>query len=238
MMYVYKNKFLAGCQEVETYLQLLEFVDKYDVLSSNKIKATSINGKRITCEINQDIQLISRATIYILIYNLIEATAHSMKESLEAILQNENVKFDELSDKMQQLYLKSIFVLKDDQTSVSAQSQTLIKDVIYQEKIDPKKINIHISGNVDLEYIEHLLTEIGCFGHTTNRTKYSYDAFKIMKDARNKLAHGNESFSVRGRQVEYQKLRRFYKRIHLCLEETINLFDAYIQHKKYLKNPI
>ena len=86
----------------------------------------------------------------------------------------------------------------------------------------------NFSGSLDAREIKKLFGRLGI-----DLSTLSCDEMKLVKDCRNKLAHGDVSFEDYGRTLTIQYLRVCKNNTLLFLEGLINRVDDYLLNKRY-----
>ena len=79
------------------------------------------------------------------------------------------------------------------------------------------------------------LSQIGCVGRLTVVEADLADAMERTVKLRNKLAHGNDSFSRIGSTLLIQDIKKDYDIITEYLSTSLKYFEEYINKKVYLR---
>ena len=85
------------------------------------------------------------------------------------------------------------------------------------------------SGNLDTREILNVLRRYGI------NFEQRCSELKTIKDYRNKLAHGEESFEEVGRTLSVQQLQEMENRTFEYLEKMINEITKYLDEEKFKK---
>ena len=85
-----------------------------------------------------------------------------------------------------------------------------------------------ISGNLDAREIRKILQKYGL------KFLNECPKLKLVKDYRNKLAHGEMSFEEVGRYLSFEELQVMLKETFSFMDAMINSVDEFIIKKKYL----
>ncbi len=206
-------------------------INKYCIrlkaLESQNIKFAINNVKLDTPKIkpiDQDIEKMLKATVFLLLYNLIESTMRSILSKIHEELNNKNVLFDDLNINLKKCFLKK-FKKIDDLESTNSLSRIIIENVICQE--------ISFSGNLDAKKIREILIEYGItVSEKSQKTNRGNDLIAI-KEARKNLAHGHASFTDMGRNYTAEELFKIQKRVYFYLKEIINDVNYYIENSQF-----
>lgn len=183
-----------------------------------------------TKKINDDLAKTLKATGYLLLYNLIEATMRNAIEIIFDQLKNKNISFDEVRDDLKKIIIKN---LKDNQSTdtLLANIQAISVDII-SAGFNKEKL---FSGNIDAKKIKEIAEMYG-FSYKTNakKTKDGRDLLTV-KTNRNDLAHGFKSFEEVGKNATVDDLLKIQKRVICYLREILHNIESYLSHEAYLK---
>lgn len=225
--------FYKRATEIELY---------FDFLSKLSQKDTTLHYKESTKNhsvyINKELLTILRANCFLLLYNLIES---SFKNALWEILGNiqaENLSYDEISEKIQELWIQEQAWIKRDYTS--KKFANLIKEatnVILNEKIkfNQNLIFQQLSGNVDAKRIIELSQKYGF--EMPQLDGEIAEILNKIKENRNYLSHGNLTFADCGKDYSTDEIVLFKDRVLNYMEKIINNINFFIESKNYLKSP-
>lgn len=95
-----------------------------------------------------------------------------------------------------------------------------------------ESLAINISGSLDIRKIFDVFSKHGCNLDEENRDKYA-DSFLIVKNKRNRLAHGNDSFSECGSFYMLSDLQKFKDDILSGLKEVVLQLREHITNQNY-----
>jgi hypothetical protein len=206
-------------------------INKYCVrlkaFESQNIKFAIDNAKLDTPKIkpiDQDIEKMLKATVFLLLYNLVESTMRSIFSKIHEELNKENIIFDNLNINLKKYFLRKIKKI-DNIELTNSLSRTIIENVVEQE--------ISFSGNLDARKIREILSEYGVnVSEKSRRSNRGADLITV-KGARKNLAHGHKSFSEMGRDYTAEELFEIQKRVYFYLKEVINDVNYYIENSQF-----
>lgn len=222
--------------EIEDYLSLLRKLD-------HSIK----NGKPIATS-NQMRLLYS--SVYIQLYNLVEAFVTKMIENLQTLVRDSNIKPDELSEELFKLWIRVNAKTHEHLEFEKRLIHTIdmSKKIISQQP--PTYLNIPKGGggNWDEKEINNLTKKIGLVldlekTHETLNDKIrlpirnDYGVLALTKHLRNALAHGELSFSECGKDVTVDELEDAKSLIKEYIEVVLLKYASYVASKSYIKKP-
>ena len=226
-----KSDFNKRKEEINEYFLFLE------ILNSEKIylKYTSgIDTKEVS--LSTKLQRIFIANTFLILYNLIESTIRNSIVEIYDKIQEDEVKYDNLSDNLKQIWLQKMTKRFNDSKisdkSITNNLHEIIKNIIEHEIIALTKDDIDISGNIDAREIRKLANKIG-FNNTQNGS-----SLVTIKNKRNGLAHGDFTFYDVGKNYTIAELNNFKDETFSYLLEVVNNIELFISKKVYLKQVV
>ena len=230
---IYENR----KNEVEYFLKILEIYEM-KMMEGNEEFLNLHNNLGITFI---EYLKIMKSSCILIIYNFIESTISSLMRYIYEEFNKEKLNFEKTCIEIRKLYLER---LAGDSFNKTAKHQTYLKlieeisrKIIEKDIIELDEKTFSISGNIDGEYIAQISKKLGLKFHTKSKAIYKENDFYIgkIKDARNKLAHGEESFIEKGQMYSTSDLRRYFLETCTIFEDLQKEFAKYVKDKKYLK---
>jgi hypothetical protein len=210
--------FKERSKEVTTYFLIF---NQY----STESKTTNY-GKNTNLELEQTL----KATGFLLLYNLIEATMRNGIEAIFTDITNKNISFDILKPEIQLIILDNVKKNKSPKNLLKNLNNISI-DIISASFSSDKLF----SGNVDSRKIKDIA---GLYGFSCEtdplKTQNGNDWLRI-KNNRNDLAHGFKSFEEVGRGTNTEELLDIKDRVINYLQGIVENIEDYISKKEYLK---
>lgn len=166
-----------------------------------------------------------RAAVYLLVYNLVEATARSGVVAIIDKLKEERVSFNETRAELRQLVIRHL------KTRTPENIEPLLMDLerdIFTYAFDP---GILFSGNVDARALHKMARRLGL----NSDFRAPGDNLLIVKTKRNDLAHGLKTFAEVGREVSPEDLRRHVFSVVYYLRGFVANTERFIFDRQYLK---
>ncbi|WP_129660568.1 MAE_28990/MAE_18760 family HEPN-like nuclease [Bacteroides fragilis] len=231
-----KIEFEKRVLEIEQYFEYIAILDN----GKCSINGKTIDGASFEKEINDDLVKILRANGFILLYNLVEATITKSIEALFATIYEREVTFKNLSDNLKKLWIiqKSLPLNKGIDAIGSNKIIEIITKVvndIIENEITKLEIDcVKISGNVDAKKIRDIADKIGF----ERPSQQQGEDLVVIKDKRNKLAHGEFSFCEIGKDYSIRDMCKFKNSTINHLEEYIYKIEEYIQLNSYLSSNV
>ena len=226
--------FELRANEVRSYLRMLKAMDRSDAVIYSPGKPS-----HKTIEVKDDWRLISKASVYLLIYNLVESSIRSSFGELYSTLKAQGCTINDVSNEVRSLWLSAQYrKLTKGAVSANVFESAAAKMVLLaldKELLDLDSTKMSVSGNLDARKIRELCSSHGV-SDKTSRWALGGRELKFVKDQRNALAHGDYSFSECGRDVTVEDLLRISKQTEVYIRSIIKNVAKYIDKKSYSVN--
>jgi hypothetical protein len=224
-------------QEIESYLDLLEALERQVQIGPPKIGGSPITTQQ---------QKILYSSVYLQLYNLVEATMTWCVEAVcDAATDNGRWLPSDLAESVRREWVRSTA-----RTHLELNAEHRLDSAVeicdhLINALPLLKLTIERRGNVDDLVIQSVADRLGL------EIKLSRDVLRgvkqpirddkgplaLVKDLRNRLAHGSLSFSECGDGVTVPDLRDLKQRTAQYLREVIAGFRAYIDGHEFLLPP-
>ena len=214
-----RNAYTKRLKEVELYFDTLKLLDK----GICSIKCVDLLGHEEKREIDLELLTILKANGFLLLYNLIEATIRNSIDAVLASIHSSHATFRTLSDN-----LKKIWINQESKNTNHEKIMQIAETVLKNEMLKFEKDCINISGNIDAKRIREILRQFG-----GNEISNGRD-LQTIKDKRNKLAHGEFTFSEIGQDCTMKDLILYKQETEEYLSSVLDEIQDYIDNKKYL----
>jgi len=222
-------------QEIETYLDLLELLEKEVQGGPPKIGKTEI-------PITAQQQRILYSSVYLQLYNLVEATATRCLAAVSAAVFNKDPK--DLSVQLRREWVRFVARTHDDLHYENRLrfALALCDHLVQALPISAFELSKGGGGNWDDREIERMGDRLG-FSLQISRQVHEgvkrpfrddQGALGFIKSLRNDLAHGNTSFAECGASVTVRDLRDLKDRTAAYLWEIVSCFKAAIARHEFL----
>jgi hypothetical protein len=176
--------------------------------------------------------LTVRAGTFLVLYNLVEATARSCIQAIHDEVSNKKAEFPRLNESLRRRAVK----LFRSSSSDSGFNMDLLN---FPASFAATALEEAISfgGNIDARKVRELADIYG-FSSAVDavRTRSGRDLITVKKN-RNDLAHGDATFEDVGRQYTYKDLLRLSVHSVRYMEGMVNNVASYIDGKQYLDDP-
>jgi hypothetical protein len=218
--------FTERSKEVSKYFILLKSLEQGTTQLSMGVKDRKPKNKEIDPELLKTL----KASGFLLLYNLVEATMRNIIEAIFDQLKSKGVSYDEIRPELKKIVLRNLKKRNPDKilSSITAISVDIITAGFDKEDL--------FSGNIDGKKIRDTATEYG-FSHTTDqeRTGNGTDLLTV-KANRNDLAHGIKSFAEVGRDKTADELLEIKNKIIRYLKQILQNIEVYLESEEYLDN--
>lgn len=172
---------------------------------------------------------VCKASSYLIIYNLVEATVSAGVKSIYDKISDERLKFIDVMEKLRLIWWQS------KKESLSNCSKNELINNIYDyycmthssETLDFSNYTSGVSGNLDADAIREVCHRYGILAVSDGRDLGN------IKTKRNWLAHGNKSFSDIGKDLTPSDLFLVRDRVFLFLDEFVLNVNSYLGETKY-----
>jgi hypothetical protein len=223
-------------QETETYLDFLEALEKQLNRGTPKIGGVAITAQR---------QKILYAGVYLQLYNLVEATITWCVEAVcRATTYNERWLPSHLSVQLRREWVRSIAHTHDDLNYENRLKHAIefCDRLVQALPVHKWKIDKRHGANWDESQIFQITVRLGLQLRVSPEVDEGVKrAFRdekgplvLVKEFRNRLAHGSLSFAECGEGVTVHDLRELMQRIAPYLREVVAAFKGFIDGYEFL----
>ena len=178
---------------------------------------------------------IMKSNFLLMLYNFVEACIVSgMMEIYEDLKMSES-SYEFLVDEIRTIWsnyeIGKVYNNSAGRTTYERKVEKLIKHVISNEPVVLCRDSLGISGNLDARKIKEL-----CDRHKIRYVVAGDDGcLKIVKDKRNHLAHGDESFGDCARDMSIGDLEHIKDEVVRFIKAILDGMKSYYDNKGYLR---
>lgn len=233
----FSQAFEERLQEIETYLDLLEALEKQVQEGTPQLGKS---GDIIT-PIQQKILYSS---VYLQLYNLIESTVSRCVDTISKFIVEQGLRPNDLCAELRQEWVR--FVART-HTDLSYENRlkfalTLFEHLVKELPISELIVEKGGGGNWDDEEIYKFSKRLGLTLNVSSHArqavkrpfKNDMGALALIRDYRNKLAHGNLSFAECGENTTVRDLRELTNGVALYMREIITCFKSSMDTHEFL----
>ncbi|NJK52341.1 MAG: hypothetical protein HC936_05075 [Leptolyngbyaceae cyanobacterium SU_3_3] len=211
-------------KEVSKYFIFLKSLEQ----STTKLSMEDKQRNPKIREIDSELLKTLKASAFLLLYNLVEATMRNAIEAIFDELRSKGVPYDQIRPELKKIVLKNLKKRNSDDmfSKIAAISVDIITAGFDKEDL--------FSGNLDGRKIRNTATEYG-FSCSTDysRTGNGKDLLTV-KTNRNDLAHGFKSFTEVGRDKTTDELLEIKNKVIRYLKQILLNIEQYLANKDYL----
>lgn len=223
-------------QEIDAYLELLDALERQIHEGAPRIGRVLITAQQ---------QKILYSSVYLQLYNLVEATATWCIQAVTAAsADGERWRPGDLSDKLRHEWIRCHARTHVD-LNVENRLATAIEffnRLIHSLPVTNWEIEKGGGGNWDDIALEDISTRIGfelrvsreALSGVKRKIREDKGALGLVKLFRNRLAHGSLSFSECGDGVTVADLRDIKARTEIYLREVVNAFRSFVDEHRFL----
>jgi len=173
---------------------------------------------------------ILKATSFLVLYNVIEATTRLCLEEIAEALRRDNLPLTSVSERISSLHVDHN-VLRPIRDGAREHAVGYVLDTALLaakgECLAVSRKSLRLNGNVDAAKVRSLAS---VFGFTPPSDG---SCLKEVKDKRNGLAHGNFRFRECGSEYVLSDLERYRRDTVKYLKGTLRSVESYIQARRY-----
>ncbi len=209
-------------KEIDNYIDLLIFIEDTKYI---------INDTRGIHKIDVTLKSTLKGMVFLLLYNLTEAT---MRESIAHIhdkMDEKAVEFNQLKETIRKEILKRAKSEKIDIENLLKNTTLSISKQLTRATFNKKNL---FSGNIDHHEVTEQAKIYGFITDTDYKKTKHGENLKTIKNKRNDLAHGNDSFAEIGKNYAISDLNEFAKEIIAYLDKITTHIADYVNAQNYL----
>lgn len=229
------DSFNERVQEIDLYFKMLLSLEQPDTQLFFPHRKRPHQYKRL----DPDWLKTLKATAFLLIYNLIES---SVREGIGAIYdqaRQDGCTAATLEERIRKIWINQHFKKIESGNSVNSfreKGHELVELVLTMAVTDLDKELLPVSGNLDARKIRELCDKHG-MTFSTHRLAHMGDKLVTIKDKRNSLAHGDESFAECGRQHTVTELIEIKNQAIRYIRGVLRNIKTYVNRGSYKTRP-
>ena len=222
----------SRCREIDRFFEMLQFMrDNRDSRLYGGESSDAAGSNSFV--IGRDLEKTLRASAYLMLYNLVEATMTNAIDAIHQHIADEQVGFDELREDVRRIAIKGFRKAVSSETpSELLDAATPISSALIWLGFDKKDL---FSGNLDGRVIKDKAKEYG-FQLADHDRAASRDGVRLrnVKTKRNELAHGGISFEDCGQDTSVDELVAIFDEIKIFIRAVLDGISGYLSARAYL----
>jgi hypothetical protein len=232
-----KQVFNERLQEIDSYLSLLAALERQVQKGPPEIGGSPITTQQ---------QKILYSSVYLQLYNLVEATATWCIDAIaEAAADNASWKPGDLESQLRREWVRTVARTHVDLNAGNRldTAVNLCEAILNDSPVSTWSVERGGGGNWDAYEIELISERLGCDlqisrpveSAAKRRIRNDKNSLQLVKDFRNNLAHGTISFEECGDGVTVVDLVDIKNRTTNYLREVISAFQRHIDNHQFIK---
>lgn len=222
----------SRCREIERFFEMLQFMrDNRD----SKLCGTDSSGSdnANTYIVGRDLEKTLRASAYLMLYNLVEATMTNAIDAIHQHIADQLIGFDQLKEDVRKIAIKGLRKAVSSEAPPELLNASVpISSALIWLGFDKKDL---FSGNLDGRLIKDKAKEYG-FQLAEHDRAASRDGHRLLdvKTKRNELAHGGISFEDCGQNTSVDELIAIFDEIKIFIKAVLDGISEYLSTRSYL----
>lgn len=204
-------------------------------------QASLVGKDGVSLPLTKNITHTLKANLLLLLYSAMEATVVQLLDEMHGAIGSQCSSADELNS---ELFLMVVRSFKESTAGITHQTmQQPLHESVFQVwfndwklKDSKKRRSGGISGNVDSKAIFSQLKRFGVVESPDDLppSHLSHPSLKLVKDRRNVLAHGEQSFVALGQGLALEELKIDARYVFRTLANVVQEVNSYLEEKRYL----
>jgi hypothetical protein len=219
------EEFHTRVQEVNQYFVFLEGL----IQETTKLAVSGDQGEQKITPIGSNLSYILTANAFLLLYNLVESTMRNAIVAIWAEIGSKKISFDFLRTEIKEIVIQD-FKKRSHNHVVHSKLKDISLDIMTAE-LNIEKL---FSGSVNREEITKTAREYGFSFKTDYSTTKHGEHLEEIRDNRNSLAHGNESFAKIGKDASFENLLKLKEEVIEYLQQILQNIQEYLENEEYL----
>lgn len=179
-----------------------------------------------------------KSNFLLMLYNLIESCVKQGFEEIYSAIESRGLPYKQVSETLRDIwsgYEISLAIHDDSTQNTYAQRvKKIIKQVISETPLIIAKGAMNVSGNLDAKQIRNLLKKHQITFVETNAGEKHH--ILSVKNKRNSLTHGDESFDEAGRDFTTDDLKKFKDEVFIFINDVLNAMKIYYDQQLFMIN--
>lgn len=222
----------SRCREIERFFEMLQFMRDNRDSRLNGGESSDVTNPN-TFVVGRDLEKTLRASAYLMLYNLVEATMTNAIDAIHQHIADAQVGFDELKEEVRRIAIKGLRkAVSSDTPSELLDSTIPVSSALIWLGFDKKDL---FSGNLDGRLIKDKAREYG-FQIADHDKAASRDGMRLLgvKTKRNELAHGGISFEDCGQDTSVDELVAIFDELKIFVKAVLDGVSVYLSTRSYL----
>ena len=225
------EEFELRVAEVDAYLRVLVRLEDPNVVVFDRTRKRKLNL------LGQGSFKVMKATVFLMIYNLVESSIRSGFRLLYEDMKAEGKTVSDLRLELRRLWVWGRYqkVAKKSATLQSFEDAAteIVESILCKSVAELRHDSLPISGNLDARKIREVCQKHGIVVQI-HRQAFGGSELVTVKNQRNSLGHGETSFEECGKQYSVSDLVRIKKQAVVFVRGVLRSLAKYIHEKQYV----
>lgn len=225
------DEFDLRVTEVEQYLKVIERLENPQVVLQHQA-----TGRQLRV-LQEDSLKVMKATVFLLIYNVVESSIRSAFAHLYLEIKRKGTTCRKLNDNILQVWIGQQFRFDENSASLRNYRETaekLANEIMQESAVSLSEEYLPVSGNLSANAIRKVCAAHGISVKAHYRAKGGVE-LETVKVQRNALAHGNTSFSACGQQYTVADLKRIKQQAFVFVRSILHNLKRFVDGQSYAK---
>jgi MAE_28990/MAE_18760-like HEPN len=223
-----KEQLAGRRREFQSYLRLLQHLDKRMLPHAAKTKRV---GDLPTAESFKAM----KATAFLMVYNIIEATIVGAISELYKIIEQEKCSLSDVSSSLQEVWIDQRFWIaphKSTPATYRSRAAEMLRDMMAGTTLSLSARSTRLGGNIDGDKVRELCDKHGCKLAIHKRARGGAE-LETVKKQRNALAHGDKTFVECGQSYGIEDINRISKECFSFLGDFVRSLTKFVETGQY-----
>lgn len=225
------DEFEQRVGEVDSYLKLLDRMEQPGVILYNRAK------RRRLRVFGEDSFKVMKATVFLLIYNLVESSIRSAFRRVYEKIEDEGKALGDVREELRRVWIGQQFRTFDSDSASARNYRELVgrmaEEVLQRSVLKLSAKRLPISGNLDADRIRSACKRHGVGVNVHHRAKGGIE-LGTVKEQRNALGHGSVTFTECGRQYAVSDLDRIKRQTVVFVRSILRNIKRYLEEGAYV----
>ena len=225
------QEFEERVAEVDEYLKLLARLENPD------IAIFYISKRRKSNILKHGSLKVMKATVFLLIYNLVESAIRSGFRHLHLQIEAERRTLHDVRDELRRLWVGQQFDKMDRNSASPLNYRTtadkIVNEILQKNIVSLSTAELPVSGNLDANSIRKVCRSHGVKVKAHHRASGG-QVLDTVRKQRNALGHGNVSFSECGKQYTVVDLERIKQESVIFVRSVLRNIQQFVNLNEYV----
>jgi hypothetical protein len=226
-------------RDIVGYLRVLKFIEQHGGI-------VTLRGQRgASMPVVQSTTYVLKAGVFLHLYNLVESTVTAGLEHAVERIKHHKLQFRDLEDRWQKAWTTGFAKLDEDLAPEKRLTHALRMCKAVSDGVTVEVVPKLGAGNLDDRRIEDMAQKYGIplalRASVLKSVKYhvynDLGFLGLVRDRRNRLAHGHDSFADIGKDYTSADLARWSWATYQYLKEIVASFDAFVAAQRFRRKP-